>query len=194
MPAEAAPGTVQLLGENHPLARAQRVRVLLDVLDVVVQRRAMGGFHVTLHGDGNGRFILFQLQQFGDVLALGHQLAANPAILERIDQAFREHAAQPDRLHPVFAAARQLVDQIQVGDQPARANGALRNVGRQLTVGELALGHHAAVATDCGQLQTVGIWMRFNPERMDTRFEGGHGVSSRCGDLCPALLEGIETL
>ena len=168
VPAQAAPGAVQLLGDHHRLAVAELLRVLLEVLDVELERGAVGGAHLALHRDGDRRLVLDQLQQLGDVVARGYLPPADHPVADRIDQPLRQRPAQLHRLDAVFLAAGQLAFEAQLGDQPVGADRGFRDVGGQVAVDEAALADDTAESADRRQLQAVGVGVLLDTQRIDS--------------------------
>ena len=130
-----------------------------------------------LHGDGDGRLVLHELQKLRHVVALGHRPAADRAVAYGVDEALGERPAQLHGLDAVVPLAGQLAFEAELGDQPVGTDGAFRDVGGEVAVGEGALADDAPEPADGRELQAVRVRVGFDAQCVDSGFEGGHGCS-----------------
>ena len=159
---------MQLLREDDFLAAFEDVRVLLERLDVVVQRVAPHIGHFAGHVHRDRRLVL------GDAERLRH-LVADPGGGgeggRRVEQPLAHDAAQPDRLHPVPllpgapALALLLVPEADPPQHPFGHQRVLRDVGHPVAGPVLADPGDAPVPADPGDLQ--GVRVRVLLDRVD---------------------------
>ena len=131
MPREAAPRPVQLLGHDHGLAFGEGVRVLLDVLDVVAERRPVRCPHLAAHVGRDGGLVLHELEQRRHVVAFGDAAPAQSPVAHRVDESLRECAAEFHGLDPVLACACEAPFESELGDEPVWDRPPLRGCRRR---------------------------------------------------------------
>ena len=73
--------------------------------------------------------------------------------------------------------AGQLAFEAEFGDQPVGTDGAFRDVGGEVAVGEGALADDAPEPADGREFQAVRVRVGFDAQCVDSGFEGGHGCS-----------------
>lgn len=150
---------VQLLRQDDCFAGREDVGVALDVLDVDPGQQLRRRLDLAAHRRRDRRHPLDDAEPLREVRAV-RDGGREVHVRERpgqADDALRQLAPQPYRLHPVSAASREPPRQPQLLDQFGREHGLLGDVERRVPAAVHALRHDGPVQPDLGQFERVGV-------------------------------------